>query len=134
MTWVKHIFAIALAAAMLYMGAQKFGTDNFIFTTISENTHIAFFEPNFRLITGVLEIVAGLLMFHPKSRALGAAVATSVVVGAVGFHLSPALGIKVALEPGAEPTYLLFSMAIVFLVLSLANLFFNRDDIPGAQR
>lgn len=130
MTLVKHIFAIALAGAMLFMGAQKFGADNFIFITIAENTHIALFEPGFRLVTGVLEIVAGLLMFHPKSRALGAAVATSVVIGAVGFHLSPALGIKVALEPGAEPTYQLFIMALVFLVLSFVNLFLNRDGLP----
>ncbi len=134
MTVVKHILAIALAAAMLLMGAQKFGAENLIFATIADNTNVAFFEPIFRVITGVLEIVAGLLMFHPKTRALGAAVSTSVVIGAVGFHLSPALGIKVALEAGAEPTYQLFIMAIVFLVLALANLFLNRAGLPTGGR
>lgn len=35
MTWLKHVFAIALAGAMLFMGSQKFGTDNYIFQIIA---------------------------------------------------------------------------------------------------
>ncbi len=130
MNIVKHVLALALAAAMLFMGLQKFGAENIVFGTIAQNTGISFFEPNFRMLTGVLEVLAGLLMFHPRTRGAGALFATGIVAGAVVFHLSPWLGTKVALAAGAEPTYQLFIMAIVFLVLALINLALNRQTVP----
>jgi len=130
MTFIKHVFAIALAGAMLFMGLQKFGADNFIFETIAQNSGIAFFEPVFRMFTGVLEVIAGLLMFHPRTRGVGAAFASGIVAGAVVFHLSPWLGTKLPMSAGAEPSYMLFTMALVFLVLALINLFLNRSTLP----
>ena len=130
METLKHVFAIALLAAMLFMGLQKFGADNLIFATIAQKTGIAFFEPVFRMFSGVLEVLAGLLMFHPRTRGAGAALATAIVAGAVVFHLSPWLGMKVSMAAGAEPTYTLFTMALMFLVLALINLFMNRHKIP----
>jgi len=134
MTWVKTLLAIALAAAMLFMGMQKFGADNYIFATIAQKSGIAFFEPTFRMFSGVLEVLAGLLMFHPRTRGAGAALASGIVAGAVVFHLSPWLGTKVAIAPDAEPSYMLFSMALVFLVLALINLYLNRGSIPVVGR
>lgn len=130
MTWLKTLLAIALAAAMLFMGMQKFGADNYIFETIAQKSGFAFFEPGFRMFSGVLEVLAGLMMFHPRTRGAGATIASGVVAGAVVFHLSPWLGTKVAMAAGAEPSYTLFSMALVFLVLALVNLYLNRDSIP----
>ena len=130
MTWLKHILAIALAAAMLFMGLQKFGADNFIFATIAQKSGIGFFEPAFRMFSGVLEVVAGLLMLLPRTRCAGAALATGIVAGAVVFHLSPWLGTKLPMEAGGEPTYTLFIMALVFLVLALVNLLLNRTSVP----
>ena len=134
MTWLKTLLAIALAAAMLFMGMQKFGADNYIFATIAQNSGFAFFEPGFRMFSGVLEVLAGLLMFHPRTRGAGATLASGIVAGAVVFHLSPWLGTKVAMAAGAEPSYTLFSMALVFLVLALVNLYLNRGSIPVIGR
>ena len=134
MIWLKTILAIALAAAMLFMGMQKFGADNYIFATIAQNSGFAFFEPGFRMFSGVLEVLAGLLMFHPRTRGAGATLASGIVAGAVVFHLSPWLGTKVAMGAGAEPSYTLFSMALVFLVLALVNLYLNRGSIPVIGR
>ncbi len=130
MTWLKHAFAIALVGAMLFMGLQKFGADNFIFTTIAQKTGMAFFEPGFRMFSGVLEVLAGLLMLLPRTRGAGAAIASAVVAGAVVFHLSPWLGTKLAMVEGGEPSYTLFTMALVFLALALVNLFLNRKSVP----
>ena len=105
MTWIKHLLAIALAAAMLFMGLQKFGAENVIFQTIADNTGLAFFEPGFRMFSGVLEVLAGLLMFHPRTRGAGALLSTGIVAGAVVFHLSPWLGMKVVMAPGTAATY-----------------------------
>jgi len=134
MNWLKTIAAIALAAAMLFMGMQKFGADNFIFATIAKNSGFAFFEPGVRMFTGVLEVLAGLLMFHPRTRGAGATLASGIVAGAVVFHLSPWLGTKVAMAAGAEPSYTLFSMALVFLAMALVNLYLNRSSIPLVGR
>ncbi len=130
MKWVMHALAIVLGLAMLFMGAQKFGAENLVFQTIAQKSGLSFFEPGFRIFSGVLEVVAGLLMFYTGSRGVGAALCTGIVAGAVVFHLSPWLGTKVALEVGAEPTYSLFTMAVVYLVLALINLFFYRKAIP----
>lgn len=130
MNILKHVLALLLAAAMLMMGLQKFGAENLIFSTIAQNTGIGFFEPTFRMFSGVLEVLAALLMFHPRTRGAGALLASGIVAGAVVFHLSPWLGVKVALAVGAEPTYQLFIMAIVFLVLALINLVLNRQSVP----
>ena len=63
MPWLTHVFSIALAGALLFLGSQKFGADNYIFQIIAQNSVIAFFEPAFRMVTGVLEVLAGLMMF-----------------------------------------------------------------------
>lgn len=130
MNWIKHILALALAAAMLFMGLQKFGAENIVFETIAQNTGIGFFEPTFRMFSGVLEVLAGLLMFHPRTRGAGAILSAGIVAGAVLFHLSPWLGMKLALVPGEPATYTLFIMALVFLVLALINLVLNRTSVP----
>ena len=134
MSGLKTLLAIALAAAMLFMGMQKFGADNFIFATIAQKSGFAFFEPGFRMFSGVLEVLAGLLMFHPRTRGAGATLASGIVAGAVVFHLSPWLGTKLAMEAGGEPSYTLFLMAIAFLVLALIDLFLNRSSIPVIGR
>lgn len=130
MTWLKHGLAIALLGVMLFMGLQKFGADNFIFATIAQKTGIAFFEPAFRMFSGVLEVLAGVLMILPRTRGAGATLACGVIAGAVVFHLSPWLGTKVAMVAGSEPSYALFSMALVFLALAVVNLYLNRSSIP----
>ncbi len=134
MTWLKHVFAIALAGAMLFMGSQKFGTDNYIFQMIAQNSGISFFEPAFRMFTGVLEVLAGLMMFLPRTRGAGAVLASAIVSGAVVFHLSPWLGARVAMSAGAEPSYSLFTMALMYLVLALVNLYLNRNTVPFVGR
>ena len=69
-------------------------------------------------------------MLHPITRGAGALLASGIVAGAVVFHLSPWLGTKVAMAAGAEPTYQLFLMSLVFLVLALINLVLNRKTVP----
>ena len=134
MPWLKHVFAIALAGALLLMGSQKFGADNYIFQNIAQNSGIAFFEPTFRIFTGVLEVLAGLMMLLPRTRGAGAALASAIVSGAVVFHLSPWLGTRVAMSAGEEPSYSLFTMALIFLVLALVNLYLNRNTVPLVGR
>jgi len=89
------ILALIVAAGFLFFGVQKFGAENIVFATIAERSGISLFEPVIRMLTGVAEITTALLILVPRTRLLGALAGLGVLVGAIGFHLSPWLGINV---------------------------------------
>lgn len=116
---LKHIPALILAAFLIMMGVQKFGSENIIFATIAEKSNIPIFEPVIRIFTGLAELAAAALLLWPDTRCLGAFSAIAIIGGALAFHLSPWLGISVAMAPNVEPTTTLFVMALGAFVLSL---------------
>lgn len=130
MSIFKHLLAIILAIGMVFFGAQKFGAENHIFQIIADRSGIDLFEPLIRKFTGVMEIIAGLLLLVPATRGFGALMATGIVGGAIGFHLSPWLGIHVPAGPGLDANIGLFTTAIVIFILALINLAINRKSIP----
>ncbi|MEP3890344.1 MAG: DoxX family protein [Hellea sp.] len=116
----KLVIALSLAvtAGFLFFGLQKFGASNPIFSVIAEKSGISIFEPVVRMLTGVAEIITAILILVPRTRLLGALGGLAVLAGAIGFHLSPWLGINV---PGMGHS--LFIMALALLALN-ATLFF----------
>lgn len=115
---MKHlplILTVIVAALFLFFGVQKFiANPNPIFSIIAERSGISLFEPGIRLLTGVAELGAGLLILIPRTRFLGALAGIAIVGGAIVFHLSPWLGINV---PGIG--HGLFITAVVLFVLNL---------------
>lgn len=124
--FLKHAPALLLAAFLAMMGLQKFGAENVIFATIAERSGIGLFEPAIRMLVGAGEIAAAALLVLPKTRLLGALGAVAIIGGAIGFHLSPWLGISVAMGPGAEPTSMLFMMAVGTFILAAIALILAR--------
>jgi len=121
MTVVRWILVLALAAFFVFMGVQKFGAENVVFATIAKNSGISLFEPLVRMITGAAEILTALLLVIPKMRTNGARIALLILLGAIGFHLSPWLGISV------EGTgHSLFMMAIGGFILTCTVLLLER--------
>ncbi len=115
MTIMRWVMALMLAAFFIYMGAQKFGTHNVIFDIIAQKSGISLFEPQIRVMTGVAEIFAALLIIAPKFRVQGLMLALAILIGAIGFHLSPWLGISIE---GLDTS--VFVMALGALVLTVA--------------
>ena len=114
----KTLFlSLALAAGFIFFGVQKFDAENIVFETIAERSGLGFFEPHVRMMTGVAELLSAVLLLVPKTRLLGALAGTGVLLGAIGFHLSPWLGINVP-----EVGHFLFFVAVAMLILSLVNL------------
>ena len=107
------ILMLIVAGGFLFFGVQKFGAENIIFATIAENSGISLFEPVIRMLTGVAEISTALLILIPRTRLLGALAGLGVLAGAIGFHLSPWLGISV---PGMGHS--LFFMALGLTALT----------------
>jgi len=121
MTVLRWILVLVLAAFFVFMGAQNFGAENVIFATIAERSGISLFEPVVRMITGAVEILTAILLVIPKLRTNGARIGLLVLLGAIGFHLSPWLGISVEGMGNS-----LFMMAIGGLILTCAVLLLER--------
>jgi len=115
MNVVRWILALILAALFLYMAVNKFmteitGAPNPVFPLMAEQSGIALLEPYFRWLTGVLEIIVGVLLLAPRTRFMGACLGLCILVGALAAHFSPILGIDI---PGVGK--FIFYMAIFIL-------------------
>lgn len=104
----------------------------FKFTGAPESVYIfsrVGLEPWGRIGSGVVELVAALLLFVPGYHWLGALIAIGVLAGAIVSHLT-VLGIVVMNDGG-----LLFFLALITVTCCAIVLFFERRSIPliGAQ-
>lgn len=107
--------------------------ENIVFQTMADRSGIALFEPLVRVLTALAELVAAFLLLLPWTRRLGAWLASAIMVGAVGFHLSPWLGreIPVSLSDGAATDGgQLFMLAVAMLVASLLLIFVHPRPKP----
>lgn len=145
----------ALAAALVFMvGLPKLigPSPNPIFAIIAARSGIAVFEPYVRYVTGIAEVIAALLLLWPASRRFGALLAAAITTGAIGFHLSPWLGVPVPdmtqlmtlLAQGRSIAEIdamnlpddggaLFMTALAFLAMSAA-IFWLERGFSGASR
>jgi len=96
----------------------------FIFSTLRAWSGIALFEPAGRWIIGICELIASILLFLPRTRIFGAAMAIGIMTGAISFHLFTPLGVEI-LGDGGE----LFALACgvwisgwIILALSISDI------------
>jgi len=81
-------------------------------------------EPWGRIGSGVAELVAVVLLLHPRTAAIGAVLSLGVISGAIVSHLTK-LGIVVKGDGG-----LLFGLAVAVFVGSAAILVIRRTQVP----
>ena len=137
MTYFRIGLGLFLAAFLVFMGAQKFGADNPVFSYIAATSGIGLFEPVIRLAVGVGEVLAAILilagLFIARLRGLGAVMAAGLTGGALAFHLSPWLGINAPVAFTAAGGYvfspMLFAMALPFFLVSLVLVWLDRDAL-----
>lgn len=77
------------------------------------------------MLTGVAELGTAILILVPRTRLFGALAGLCVLVGAIGFHLSPWLGINV---PGIG--HFLFFTAVTMFVLTAVLFLRLRKQAP----
>lgn len=119
----KTISLICRAAAAVILLQTLF----FKFTAAPESVYIFSklgLEPWGRIGSGVVELIAALLLFLPRLHWLGAALAVGVLSGAIVSHLT-VLGIVVMNDGG-----LLFFLALVTVACCAVVLFLERRSIP----
>ncbi len=99
----------------------------FKFTAAPESVYIFTkigLEPWGRIGSGVVELIAAILLFVPRFHWLGAAIAIGVLAGAIVSHLT-VLGIVVMDDSG-----LLFFLALITVACCAVVLLLERRSIP----
>lgn len=122
MNWtIAGIWALRIVAALVLLQTLffKFSAAEesvYIFSTLG-------MEPWGRIGTGVLELVASLLILYPRTTPIGAALGAGLMGGALFFHLSR-LGISVRGDGGQ-----LFLYAVLVFVSCVTLLVIFRRDL-----
>ncbi|MGF1462111.1 MAG: hypothetical protein ACFB2Z_02900 [Maricaulaceae bacterium] len=136
-SWSLSVFVafVFLQAAVLFKFADPPG-ENVIFATLAQRSGIQLFEPMLRYAVGAAEGLAALAILIPPSRPFGALLAVGVLLGAIGFHLSPWLGLAVPVAVGATETDGggLFGFAVVTIVAAGAVVWLERGRLARGLR
>ena len=113
---LKLIIAVILVQT-LYFKFTGAAESVYIFTQVG-------MEPWGRIGSGIIELIAAILILIPTTTWIGALLALGTISGALFFHLTK-LGIEVMDDDGT-----LFILACVVLICSLILLWKNRIKIP----
>jgi hypothetical protein len=120
-SWGLRIVAAVILLQTLFFKFTAAPESVYIFTKVGA-------EPWGRIGSGVVELIAAILLLTPRYSWLGSILAMGMMLGAIGSHLT-VLGIEVMGDKG-----LLFGLAIVVFVASSANLVLHRTEIPIVGR
>lgn len=123
---------IASWSLRLLVAGILFQTLFFKFTGAPESVYIFAklgLEPWGRIGSGVVELIAVILLLVPATVTAGALLALGVISGAIMSHLTK-LGIAVVNADGASDGGLLFVLALVVFVGSAVLLWLHRQEIP----
>jgi hypothetical protein len=116
-SWICRIVAAVILLQTLFFKFSAAPESVYIFTRVG-------LEPWGRIGSGVVELIAAILLFVPGLTWLGAALALGVIGGAIMSHLT-VLGIDVQGDHG-----FLFGLAVVVAACSLVILAIYRHTIP----
>jgi len=94
----------------------------YIFTTLGV-------EPWGRIATGVMELLASLLLLIPATLVYGARLSAGVLAGALASHLFLGLGVNVQFPYGADHGAL-FTQAVLMFLMSLIVVWIHRKEMP----
>jgi hypothetical protein len=128
---VSWVMQLAVAGILLQTLFFKFtGADEsvHIFRTLGQSLGIAGVEPWGRIGSGVVELIASVLLLVPATASMGALVAIGVMGGAILSHLL-VLGIEVKGDGG-----LLFALALTAFAGSAIVLVLRRSPLSAVGR
>jgi len=117
--WICRIVVAIILLQTLFFKFTGAEESKYIFTTLMGD-----YEAVGRIGSGVVELIAAILILIPNGAWLGALIALGTISGAIFSHLTK-LGVVVKDDGG-----FLFILAIVVFVCSAIVLFLNRAAIP----
>jgi len=120
-SWFCRILAAVILLQTLFFKFTGAEESIYIFTKVG-------LEPWGRYGSGVVELIAAILLLTPRFAWAGALLALAVISGAIFSHLTT-LGIVVRDDGG-----LLFTLAITVLITCALTAFLHRHQIPLVSR
>ena len=130
---ITYIFYL-LGLGFIFFGTQKFGAENVVFAIIAERSGFDVFEPVIRRLTCVAEVLTGLALFLPRAQKLATLSSFAILLGAIGFHLSPWLGINVpGIGHGLFVTAVIMTTVSVYLISQIWALTLKPINLKEAK-
>lgn len=117
--WILRLAVAVILFQTLFFKFTGAEESKYIFTTLMGD-----YEAVGRIGSGIVELIAVILLLIPGFAWLGSLIALGTITGAIFSHLTQ-LGIVVKEDGG-----LLFGLAIVVFVLSAIILLIHRNEIP----
>lgn len=113
--WILRIIAALIMLQTLYFKFSGSEESVYIFSQLG-------MEPWGRIGTGILELIASILILYPRTTFFGSLLAIGLMLGAIGAHFTK-LGIVVKNDSGQ-----LFIYALIVLVSSIILAVIYRND------
>lgn len=113
--WILRIIAALIMLQTLYFKFSGSEESVYIFSKLG-------MEPWGRIGTGILELIASILILYPRTTFFGSLLAIGLMLGAIGAHFTK-LGIVVKNDGGQ-----LFIYALIVLVSSIILAVIYRND------
>lgn len=118
-SWILRGIAAVILLQTLFFKFTGAKESVYIFSTLG-------IEPWGRIGSGIVELIASVLLLMPSTIAIGAVLALGVISGAIVSHLTK-LGIAL---PAVDDHGELFALAIVVFACSAALLVMHRGELP----
>ena len=116
--WVIKLVAVVILVQTLYFKFTGAEESVYIFSTLGA-------EPYGRIGSGIVELIASILILIPRTTLLGALMGLGTMTGAILSHLV-FLGIEVKNDGGT-----LFVLAIITFLCCSFLVYCNRNSIPN---
>jgi putative oxidoreductase len=128
---ISWVFQVVVAVILLqtlffkFTGAEE---SRYIFSEVGRFVGVTAVEPWGRIGSGVIELVASMLLLVPSTAPLGAILTMGVMSGAIASHLV-ILGFEVKGDGG-----LLFALALIAFAGSMVVFMLRRSQLPAVVR
>ncbi len=119
--WSAQIVAAVILGQTLFFKFSGAPESVHIFETLGA-------EPWGRIASGVVELIAVVLLLTPRTAAVGGVLAMGVMAGAIGSHLTQ-LGIEIVVN-GESDGGLLFALALVTFAAGALVAWLRRAQLP----
>jgi hypothetical protein len=118
MSWLLRLVAAVILLQTLFFKFTGAPESVYIFSTLGA-------EPWGRIGSGIVELIASVLLLTPRTVVFGAALAMVTMVGAIGSHIAK-LGVAL---PAVGDRGELFALAVIVFLCSAAVLYLHRNEL-----
>ena len=122
-SWILRIVSAGIMSQTLYYKFSGAEESVELFTLLG-------MEPWGRIGTGIMELIASVLLIIPKTKTIGAGLGLGLMAGAIFFHLT-----KVGIEEDGTPLLFVYALVVFISCAILLAMHFKelKNFLPGKK-